>query len=175
MINSGEFEGNKLPIFKDEDLDIVSYFERWLMEDGYPYWKYFEAIKSWWDVRGNEKVLVCHFENMKKDLKKEVGKVWKFLGRFGEVVEGSEEEVVELVGEKASFGYMKENARKILPKADGFWEGGGNTFINKGTNGRWKGVLPERLSELYEKMAVEKLGKDCAEWLKTGVDPTGVI
>ena len=49
-----------------------------------------------------------------------------------------------------------------------FWEGGASTFIHKGTNGRWVDVLSEDDSKAYEKMAEEKLGKECADWLKHG-------
>ena len=47
-------------------------------------------------------------------------------------------------------------------------EGGADTFINKGTNGRWRDVLSPAESLAYERMAQEKLGAECARWLKTG-------
>jgi aryl sulfotransferase len=48
------------------------------------------------------------------------------------------------------------------------WEGGGQTFIHRGVNGRWRDVLtPEDVAE-YEDRAVRELGADCARWLATG-------
>ena len=38
------------------------------------------------------------------------------------------------------------------------WKGGADTFINKGTNGRWVGVLTEAQVAAYEKAAEERLG-----------------
>ena len=67
-----------------------------------------------------------------------------------------------------SFDYMKENASLSTPLGGIFWEGGSKTFINKGTNGRWRDVLSKEESEKYEKLAVEKLGENFANWLATG-------
>jgi aryl sulfotransferase len=50
------------------------------------------------------------------------------------------------------------------------WKGGADTFINKGTNGRWIGVLTEAQVAAYEKAAEERLGPECAKWLANGGD-----
>jgi len=49
-----------------------------------------------------------------------------------------------------------------------FWNGGAQTFIHKGTNGRWRDVLKEEESLKYERLAVEELGQECAHWLAIG-------
>ena len=36
---------------------------------------------------------------------------------------------------------MKKNGAKSVPLGGAFWEGGADTFINKGTDGRWKDLL----------------------------------
>ena len=54
--------------------------------------------------------------------------------------------------------------KQALGLTDVNWD----TFINKGTNGRWRDVLSPAESLAYERMAEEKLGADCARWLKTG-------
>jgi aryl sulfotransferase len=48
------------------------------------------------------------------------------------------------------------------------WEGGGASFINKGTNNRWRDILPEADVRAYESRAERELGSDCAHWLATG-------
>jgi aryl sulfotransferase len=48
------------------------------------------------------------------------------------------------------------------------FDGGADTFINKGTNGRWRDSLSAEESAAYEAMALEKLGPECARWLATG-------
>ena len=67
-----------------------------------------------------------------------------------------------------SFDYMKANAAASVPLGGAFWEGGAQTFINKGTNGRWSDELGSDLSQKYEARALEELGKDCATWLAHG-------
>jgi len=67
-----------------------------------------------------------------------------------------------------SFDYMKNNATASVPLGGAFWEGGAKTFINKGTNGRWRDVLSQEESEKYEKKASEKLPAACDRWLSSG-------
>ena len=55
------------------------------------------------------------------------------------------------------------------PFGGSIFEGGAQTFMNKGMNGRWKDVLYPEDIEQYEQMAREKLGADCAYWLSTGM------
>ena len=49
-----------------------------------------------------------------------------------------------------------------------FWDGGAETFIHKGTNGRWREVLTAEESMKYERLALENLGPDAARWLAKG-------
>jgi aryl sulfotransferase len=56
----------------------------------------------------------------------------------------------------------------MVPQKGSFWEGGKDSLIFKGTNGRWSEVLKPEEVEKYEKMALEKLGPECAHWLATG-------
>jgi aryl sulfotransferase len=70
--------------------------------------------------------------------------------------------------EHCGFDYMKKNAAKSVPLGGIFWDGGAETFINKGTNGRWRDVLTASDSEQYERRALTELGEECAHWLATG-------
>ena len=67
-----------------------------------------------------------------------------------------------------SFDYMKANATKSVPLGGAFWDGGAQSFIHKGTNGRWREVLSEEESSKYEHRAAKELDHDCAHWLATG-------
>jgi aryl sulfotransferase len=69
-----------------------------------------------------------------------------------------------------TFEAMKGNAAAVAPLGGAMWKGGAETFINKGTNGRWKDVLTKAQVEAYEKAAEARLGKDCADWLAGGGD-----
>ena len=66
---------------------------------------------------------------------------------------------------------MKRHATKSVPLGGVFWNGGAETFIHKGTNGRWQEVLTPDESRRYEDLAREHLGSDCAHWLATGELP----
>lgn len=143
-------------------LEVVPYFRRWLERDGYPFWPFFENVRSWWEIRGLPNVMLLHFEAMKQDLPGTMRRIAKFLDVA--VDEGKWEAMVE----HCTFDYMKRNAARAAPLGGVFWEGGAGSFINKGTNGRWRDVLPAEDSAAYEARALEELGPDCARWLATG-------
>jgi aryl sulfotransferase len=48
------------------------------------------------------------------------------------------------------------------------FDGGAETFFNKGVNGRWKDVLTPGEVALADEVAARNLSPDCAHWLKTG-------
>eukprot|EP00171_Calliarthron_tuberculosum_P006255 IDg6255t1 len=171
-VNSGVYDGPPMPVFDKEGLNEVDYFQRWLEHDGYPLWPFWEHIRSWWRVRNNSRVLMVHFNNLKKDLTSEIIRIYRFLKMHGEVKAGTEEEVVRTAAERSTFKFMKENADRMMPGADRAWKGGAQTFINKGTNGRWVDFLPKELSDKYEETAKSELGGECAHWLATGELPT---
>ncbi len=142
--------------------DIVQYFRDWLDNDGYPFWPFWENIKSWWNIRHLPNVHLIHFANLKKDMPGEIKKVADFLNI--EIDPSKWDDIVE----HCSFNYMKKNSVKSVPLGGAFWDGGSDTFINKGVNGRWKDTLPKEYSDLYEKMCIDHLGEACERWLNTG-------
>jgi aryl sulfotransferase len=66
---------------------------------------------------------------------------------------------------------MKKNAAKAAPLGGDIFEGGADSFIFKGTNGRWRELLKKEDIEAYEARAMKELGPDCAHWLATGEMP----
>ena len=52
-----------------------------------------------------------------------------------------DEEKWELILLHCSFDYMKENATKSVPLGGASRDGGAQTFIHKGTSGRWRDIL----------------------------------
>jgi len=66
----------------------------------------------------------------------------------------------------ASFGHMKARSNEVFPGLP--LASGGDSFINKGTNGRWRDVLSAEEVAAYEARAIAELGPDCAAWLATG-------
>jgi aryl sulfotransferase len=142
--------------------DIREYFNTWLARDGYPFWSFWENIRSWWAVRHLPNVLLVHFADLKADMEGEIRRIARFLDI------GIEEARMPAILEHCSFDYMKRNAAKVAPLGGVFWDGGAGTFINKGTNGRWRDVLSHAESRAYEGRALRELGPDCAAWLTSG-------
>ena len=135
------------------------YFREWLAGDGYPFWPFFDNVRSWWEIRDLPNVMLLHFADLKRDLPGEIKRIASFLeiptnaARFSTIVE------------HCSFDYMKRNAVKAVPLGGALWDGGAETFIHKGTNGRWRDVLSAEESAAYEAKAKDLLGGHCARWL----------
>ncbi len=141
---------------------IVQYYHDWLDNDGHPWWPYWENVRSWWDIRNLPNVYLLHFANLKNDMPGEIRKLAEFLDT------PIDESRWESILRHCSFDYMKAHATKSVPLGGAFWDGGAQTFIHKGTNGRWREVLSEAESAKYEHRAAEELDPDCALWLATG-------
>lgn len=151
--------------FEPPRKDIVEYYREWLEHDGYPIWSFWENIATWWEYRHLPNLLMLHFSALRKDMPGEIRKIADFL----EIP--IDEKQWNSILEHCSFDYMKAHAEESAPMGGALWEGGAKTFINKGTNGRWKDMLIEADSTRYESLALEKLGPECAHWLATGEMP----
>ena len=142
--------------------NIREYWRDWMDRDGYPWWPFWENVRSWWAIRDLPNVHFVHFESLKQAMPGEMRRIAAFLDiRI-------DESRWDLIVEYCSFEWMKENAVQSVPLGGAFWDGGAQVFINKGVNGRWRETLtPEEVTE-YEARAVKELGPDCAHWLLTG-------
>jgi aryl sulfotransferase len=149
------------PIGKPPE-SIRSYFHDWLEKDGYPFWSFWENVASWWDVRGLPNVMLLHYSRLKDDLPGQIGRIAAYLDVPVEAQHWP------AVLEHCGFAYMKTHATETAPLGGVFWEGGAQSFINKGTNARWRDVLTADDNARYEAMARDKLGELCAHWLATG-------
>ncbi len=141
---------------------VRQYFLEWLDGDGYPWWSFWDHTKSWWKIRHLPNMLVMHFTELKTDLPGQIRRIASFLAIH--VDESHWDAIVEHCG----FDYMKRHATKSVPLGGIFWDGGAQTFIHKGTNGRWRDTLTAEDCARYERMAIEQLGEACARWLATG-------
>ena len=142
--------------------DIRAYYHEWLEKDGYPFWSFWENIRTWWEIRDLPNVNLIHFQALKDDMPGEMRKIAAFLDI--KIDETKWDDIVE----HCTFDYMKKNATASTPLGGAFWDGGADDFVYKGVNGRWRDVLSDEESQKYEELAREKLGEDCANWLKTG-------
>ncbi len=142
--------------------DIREYWRDWLARDGYPFWSFWDNVRTWWQIRDLPNVRLVHFSELKRDLPGTIRQIAEFLqisvneSRWSDILE------------HCSFEWMKKNATKSVPLGGLFWDAGAGVFINKGVNGRWADVLTADESAEYEKFAVNQLGPECAQWLATG-------
>jgi aryl sulfotransferase len=149
------------PIEKPPE-SIHQYFLDWLDRDGHPFWPFWDNVASWWAIRDQPNLMFLHFEDLRRDLPGQMRRIADFLD-----IE-IDEARFPLMVEHCTFDWMKANATKSTPLGGAIWDGGADTFINKGTNGRWRDVLTAEDNVRYEALAREKLGEDCAAWLKSG-------
>ena len=142
--------------------DVRRYFLEWLDKDGHPFWPFWENVRSWWQIRHLPNLLLLHFAEMKADLPGQVRRIAAFLDI---PIDGAH---FPAIVEHCRFDYMKAHAAQTAPLGGVFWDGGAQTFVNKGTNGRWRDILTPEDCRRYEETARRELGEACARWLATG-------
>lgn len=146
------------PIEKPPE-DIRTYWHDWLTRDGFPFWSFWENVRTWWQIRHLPNVRLMHYAELKRDLPGSIRAIADFLAipinesRWSAIVE------------HCSFEWMKRNATKSVPLGGLFWDAGAGVFINKGINGRWTEVLTSEESAEYEALAEKQLGPECVAWL----------
>ena len=131
-------------------------------QDGYPYWSHLYHFQSWWDYRHLPNLYLIHFTNLLADPAGEVRRLAAYL----DIV--IDEALFPQILARTSFAGMRENFARIEPMANVIWKDGGNTFMNKGTNGRWRDVLGRDEIALYEAAVARALTPDAAQWLEHG-------
>jgi aryl sulfotransferase len=150
-----------LPIERPPE-DIREYWRDWMARDGYPFWSFWDNVRTWWQIRDLPNVRLVHFSELKRDLPGTIRQIARFLQ-----IPVNESHWSAIL-EHCSFEWMKQNATKSVPLGGLFWDAGAGVFINKGVNGRWADVLTAEEAAEYEQIAVSQLGPACAQWLATG-------
>jgi aryl sulfotransferase len=136
--------------------DIHGFFERWITDA--PPLRY---LASWWDLRDEPNVLLVHYNDLQADLEREMRRVAGFLDI--DIPEALWPGVVE----RCTFERMREEAEKI-GNFQRLFEGGAESFLFKGANGRWRGVLTEGELQHYQDRVEELLTPEAAHWLEHG-------
>ena len=142
--------------------DVVQFYKKWIDRDGFPYWPAWSNIRSWWEIRDLPNIIFVHFNDLKKDLAGSIAHVAAFLG----ITHNSA--TMTKIAEHCTFDYMKAHAENVAPRGGKAWTGGATTFINKGTNGRWRDSLTEADIAAYEAKTLAELGLECSHWLEHG-------
>jgi len=159
--------GAPFPVY---DGDIHKLWRNWITRgwfewesDGYPYWSHLHHAKTWWEFRHLPNVRLVHYNDLRRDLEGEMRAIAKWLGI--EVPEDRWPAVVDA----CRFETVKRNPEKVMSEtANLTWKNGAQTFIYKGTNGRWRDVLSADELKLYDEAMRRTLAPDCARWLEEG-------
>ncbi|MGE5721394.1 MAG: sulfotransferase domain-containing protein, partial [Sphingomonadales bacterium] len=111
---------------------VETYFREWLERDGHPFWSFWDNVRSWWEIRHLPNVLMVHFADLKQDVDAQIRRIADFLD-----IDLPSERWSTIL-EHCSFEWMKAHASLSAPLGGLIWEGGAETFLHKGTNGRWR-------------------------------------
>jgi aryl sulfotransferase len=142
-----------MPVY---DGDIHAFFARWIAGGDT-----LHNIATWWARRDEPNVLLVHYNDLKADLEGEMRRVAAFCGI--DVPDDRWPAVVQ----RCTFEAMRAQADRISDFESKF-VGGAESFLYKGTNGRWHDVLTADELALYDKRVTEILSEDAARWLERG-------
>lgn len=123
---------------------------------------YFEIERSYWSERKRENLLLVHYNDLKADLSGEMRRIAEFLD-----IETPPDIWPSLV-DAARFESMKRDGAALLPGIEMAFNGGHETFINRGTNDRWRDILTDEDVALYRKREAAELSPGLAKWLENG-------
>jgi aryl sulfotransferase len=149
--------------------NIREFWQEWISRgwfewetEGYPFWTNLHHTQSWWNFRHLPNILLVHFNDLLRDLEGEIRRVANYLNiQISDALLAS-------IAEAVNFRSMKQNAEQLVPNTHRAFKGGPQTFINQGTNGRWRDVLTADDLLLYDAAIARELTPDCAHWLETG-------
>ncbi len=158
--------GEPFPQFED---DIKKTWRNWVTRNtfgweigGYPYWSHVSHALTYWRYRHLPNVMMLHFNDLLADLDGEMRAIADYLGI--EVPAECWPQVVE----RCRFASVKKDPTRVVgPNIDFGFIGGADTFIFRGTNGRWEGVLDDEDLALYREV-MARLPSDYAAWLENG-------
>jgi len=136
--------------------DLHGFFQYWLSEP-----MHFGHLGSFWKLRGDPRVLLVHYHDLKQDLAGEMRRIAAFLGI--DVPARAWPAVVE----RCTFEGMRARDAEI-GSFDFAFEGGAKGFLFKGTNGRWRDVLTADELEAYRAHAAKWVPADAAAWIEGG-------
>ena len=141
---------------------VKQFWYQMLRDDGFPIWSFWENVRTWWEYRDLPNIHLFHFNDLKKDLSGEIRAIAGFL----EIDVPADK--WDAIIEHCTFDWMKANAEKVTPMGGQVFEGGAGSFINKGTNKRWKDVLTDDDINEYIDTGTRELGEECFNWVRNG-------
>ena len=150
------------PPLRRPDGPARAFFFEWMTRDGWPIGPFWDHVRGWWAIRDLPNLMLLHYAALKADLPGEIRRIAEFLR-----IKVDPQHWPAII-EHCSFGFMKAHAADFAPRRGSGFAGGADSFIHKGTNGRWRDVLSEAECGWYDDVAGRQLGQDCARWLQGG-------
>lgn len=158
--------GDPFPEYID---DIKSTWRDWMTRNwfdwevgGYPYWSHLSHALTFWKYKDLPNIMMLHFNDLLVDLDGEMRRIAEFLD-----IDVPADQWAEVV-KRCEFSQVKKDPSKVVgANIDFAFKRGADTFINKGTNGRWVDILDDEDLALYES-AMAQLPPDYAHWLEHG-------
>ena len=149
--------------------DIHEFWETWVTRSlfdnehgGWPYWSHLSNVQTWWDYRHLPNIEFFHYNDLLERPEEEIRRLAAYLEI--DVPEQHWPRILEAI----TFDSMKARGAEYAPAGGSMWKGGADTFMNKGTNGRWREVLTEAELAQYDALCEKALTPDCRHWLEFG-------
>ena len=149
--------------------DPRDFYLQWIAEaeageDVQPGWDmpFFEFEMTYWRERKRPNLLFVHYNDLKADLAGEIARIAGFLE-----IDTPPDRLAEFA-EAAKFESMKAQGPEILPMLAFAFDRGSDRFLNKGTNGRWKGALTDADLARFDRLATAKFTPSARSWIENG-------
>jgi aryl sulfotransferase len=154
--------------------DPAAYFRQWITtpavageSDGLPVVSFFGFQAGYWAERRRPNVLLVHYADLLADLDGEMRRVAAFLDI------AVDDALWPSLVRAAGFGAMREDGDALMPMTKTMFAEGSRRFFNKGTNGRWQGLLTDEDLAHYEAKVAERFTPGLRAWVEGGRAATG--
>jgi aryl sulfotransferase len=144
--------------------EVKDFFDRWLDTSGYGCCDIFDIVASWWKYQEHPNVLFVHYDQLVHDLQKQIERIATFIGRDPATLR------MDTIKEHCSFEYMKKRAGSFIPFSGKHMDDA-QQFFEKGPHRNFSEEITRQQAERFDKIALERLGRECADWLEGGLFP----
>ena len=151
----------------------AEYFRDWIATPtDLPMPSFFDLEVGYWAERKRPNFLLVHHNDLLRDLDGEMRRISAFL----DIVVN--EPIWPNLVQAAVFEEMQAAGDTLMPGIVDRFVDGSRRMFNKGTNGRWRGVLSDGDLALYEAKVHDKFSPGLAAWIEGGRlgagDPSGL-
>lgn len=153
------WSGDSTPLTVPEDMQ--AFFDLWLDTGGNGCGDLFDLVRSWWELRDEPNVLLLHYRELTDDLPGQIARIAEFIG-----IDPASLHVDDIV-EHCAFDYMRGRADQLAP-FNGAHMSSAAAFFHKGPNRDYRSELTAEQVARFDRVALDKLGAQCARWLETG-------